>query len=117
MYRTLDDFLGHWAHESASTQSLLDTLTDASLTQAVVPGGRTLGRLGWHIAQTVPEMMNKTGLQVTGLGEHDPVPATAAAIAGAYRAAAMEMRNSKWARTASPARAEREARRMETGIR
>jgi lysozyme len=37
--------------------------------------------------------------------------------AGAYRAAAMEMRNSKWARTDSPARAEREARRMETGIR
>jgi len=91
MYRTLDDFLGHWAHESASTQSLLDTLTDASLTQAVVPGGRTLGRLGWHIAQTVPERMNKTGLQVTGLGEHDPVPATAAAIAGAYRAASRSL--------------------------
>ena len=43
--------------------------------------GRTIGRLAWHIAQTVPEMMSKTGLQVAGMGEHDPVPASAAAIA------------------------------------
>jgi uncharacterized damage-inducible protein DinB len=91
MYRTLADFLGHWAYESESTQKLLDTLTDDSLAQAVVPGGRTLGRLAWHIAQTIPEMMNKTGVHVTGIGERDPVPATAAAIADAYRAASRSL--------------------------
>lgn len=37
--------------------------------------------------------------------------------AGAYQAAAAEMRDSKWWRIDSPQRAEREARRMETGLR
>lgn len=37
--------------------------------------------------------------------------------AGAYQAAAKEMRDSKWWRVDSPQRAEREARRMETGLR
>lgn len=99
MYRALTDFLAHWQYESESTQKLLDSLTDESLGQAIVPGGRTLGRLAWHLAQTLPEMMNKTGLHVTGLGEHDPVPDTAAAIGAAYRAAAaslVEQLNAQW---------------------
>jgi uncharacterized damage-inducible protein DinB len=69
----------------------MDALTDASLAQPVHEGGRTLGRLAWHIAQSIPEMMGKTGLQITGLGEHDPVPASAAAIAQAYRDASASL--------------------------
>ena len=68
MYHNLEEFLSHWAFESADTQKLMDALTDASLTQPMYPGGRTLGRLAWHIAQTIPEMMNKTGLAVGGVG-------------------------------------------------
>lgn len=37
--------------------------------------------------------------------------------AGAYAACAQELRDSKWWRIDSPQRAEREARRMETGLR
>lgn len=91
MYRTLSDFLAQWASESSSTARLLDGLTDASLAQAVVPGGRTAGRLAWHIAQTIPEMMNKTGLTVVGVDEHALPPASAAEIAAAYRAASASL--------------------------
>jgi uncharacterized damage-inducible protein DinB len=91
MYVTIKQFLDDWTFESASTQSLFDLLTDASLSQEVYPGGRSIGRLAWHIAQTVPEMMARTGLTVTGVGEHDPVPASAAAIANGYRAAAASL--------------------------
>jgi uncharacterized damage-inducible protein DinB len=35
--------------------------------------------------------MARTGLQVTGVGEHDPVPTTAAAIAQAYRDASASL--------------------------
>ncbi len=91
MFTTLDQFLAVWQYESDATQHLLDTLTDASLAQPVAPGYRSLGRLAWHIAQSIPEMLARTGLHVTGLGEHDPVPATAAEIAGAYRAAAASL--------------------------
>jgi uncharacterized damage-inducible protein DinB len=91
LFHTIDEFTATWSYESAGTQKLLDALTDASLAQAVVPGGRTIGRLAWHIAQSIPEMMARTGLRVTGIGEHDPVPATAAAIAAAYRAASASL--------------------------
>jgi uncharacterized damage-inducible protein DinB len=91
MFTTLAAFQAAWAHESTSTQALLDTLTDASLQQPVYPGGRTLGRLAWNIAQTIPEMMGKASLTLTGPGEHEPVPTSAAAIADGYRRASASL--------------------------
>lgn len=91
MYTTLEEFIGQWQFEAEGTQRLFDTLTDASLSHESHPGGRTIGRIAWHIAQTVPEMMARTGLHVTGIGEHDPVPAHASDIANGYRAAAASL--------------------------
>ncbi|MEX1256739.1 MAG: DinB family protein [Gemmatimonadota bacterium] len=91
MFTRLESFLGAWTYEAASTQRILDALTDESLEQAVAPGHRTVRRLAWHIAQTLPEMMGKTGLAVSGLGEHDPPPATAQEIAEAYKTAASSL--------------------------
>jgi uncharacterized damage-inducible protein DinB len=91
MFTTLEQFLATWEYESAGTQHLLDALTDASLAQAIAPGHRTIGRIAWHLAQSIGEMLGRTGLVVTGPGEHDPVPATAAAIADGYRTAAASL--------------------------
>ncbi len=97
MFHTLNEFFDVWQYESESTQRMLDQVTDASFTQAVTADHRTLGRLAWHLAQTLPEMMGLTGLTVVGLGAHDPVPSSAAQISAAYRAASaslvQEMRN------------------------
>lgn len=87
VFTSLAAFYTAWGYESSSTQKVFDVLTDASLAQRVHDGGRTLGRLAWHIAQTIPEMMGKSGLHVTGLNEHDPAPSSAAEIASAYTAA------------------------------
>jgi uncharacterized damage-inducible protein DinB len=91
MYRRADDFLAHYRQLSESTQKVLDALTDASLGQAVADGHRTLGRIGWHLAQTVPEMMGKTGLRPAGPAEDAPVPPTASAIADGYRTASRSL--------------------------
>ena len=88
MYTTIESFLANWAYEADGTQKLLDVLTDASLGTSAVADGRTIGRLAWHIAQTIPEMMGHTGLQVAGPGEREDVPAHAADIANGYRTAA-----------------------------
>lgn len=88
MYRKIDDFVKQWQYETEQTLNVLRLLTDASLSQAVVPGGRTLGRLGWHLAQTIPEMMGKAGIPAVGPAEHAPLPARAQEIADAYEAAA-----------------------------
>jgi uncharacterized damage-inducible protein DinB len=86
MFRTIGDFEKSWTHEHESTLKLMKVLTDASLAQPVAPGGRTLGRIAWHIVQTLGEMGGHAGLKVEGANEHTPQPATAAAFADAYAA-------------------------------
>jgi uncharacterized damage-inducible protein DinB len=74
MYRTIRDFLTDWTEESESTLKVFRALTEESLEQRVGPGGRTLGRLAWHIVLTVPEMMQEAGLEVAGPKEDAPRP-------------------------------------------
>jgi uncharacterized damage-inducible protein DinB len=71
---------------------MMRALTDASLAQRVTPEGRSLGRLAWHIVQTLGEMGGHAGLSVDAANEKTPPPATAAVIADAYQvgAAAVE---------------------------
>ncbi len=99
MFRTISDFVYVWSQELEATQKILKHLTDRSLPTAVNPEGRTLARLAWHIVTTIPEMMSKTGLVLTGAGEHDPVPATAKAIFKAYNdvgISLLEQIQSRW---------------------
>lgn len=85
MFKTIEEFLINWGHESGSTQKVLDILTDASLGQEVSPKDRTLGRIAWHITTTLDEMLSRTGLQFEATPHDAPVPTTAAEIAEAYR--------------------------------
>jgi hypothetical protein len=78
MYKTKEDFLNDLETECASTQKLLEALTDVSLSQEVVPGHRTLGRIIWHIVTTISEMMAKTGIVITTIGPDAPMPGKAA---------------------------------------
>lgn len=84
MIRRIEDFATTWGYECESTLKLLRAMTDDSLSQPIVPGGRTLGFLAWHITQSIPEMLGRTGLMIAGPGEHDAVPASASQIARAY---------------------------------
>lgn len=88
MIRKIDDFLAAHATEAAATQKVLASLTDASLAQKVTPTGRSLGFLAWHLASTIPEMLNSAGIPATGPARDAPVPRTARAIADAYEKAA-----------------------------
>lgn len=99
MFHSLAEFFPVWEYESQVTHTMLSGLTDASLAHLAYPGGRTIGRLAWHIAQTLPEMLGRTGLRVAGVGEHDPVPPSAATIATGYRdasASLVEQVTSHW---------------------
>lgn len=91
MFRTMADFEDSWKYESDAMQKVLDVLTDDSLKRSVADDHRSLGRIAWHIATTIPEMMKHTGLKVESLSEHDPVPATAKEIADKFRQASDEL--------------------------
>ncbi len=86
MYRKLEDFNKDWKISSEATEKIFAALTDESLKQSVAEGHRTLGRIAWHIVQTLPEMCNRTGLNVDGPSETDPVPEKSTDILAAYRA-------------------------------
>jgi len=99
MFRTIDEFVHIWSHEFESTQKIFKHITDKSLSQAVVPGGRTIGILAWHIVTTIPEMMNRTGLSIPMPGEEEHPPARAKEIFDAYNtvaAALLETVRDKW---------------------
>jgi uncharacterized damage-inducible protein DinB len=91
MFRTIQDFLESWAFETEATLQLFEKLTDASLDQRVTAEGRSLGRIAWHIVQTLPEMGGRTGLTIAGPVETDPVPTNAMEIAGAFQEAAASL--------------------------
>lgn len=91
MFVTIASFLNDWKEESERTGQVLDALTDESLSQAVTDKDRTLGRIAWHIATTIPEMMGHTGLEFASLDPAAPIPVSALAIAKAYRKASREL--------------------------
>jgi uncharacterized damage-inducible protein DinB len=91
MFHTIAEFLFTWKYESESTLKVFRNLTDASLAQAVGPGGRTLGRLAWHITGTLAEMMGHAGLPVEGPTDAEPIPATAAEIVRCYESGAKKL--------------------------
>jgi uncharacterized damage-inducible protein DinB len=80
MFRRIDDFRRTWDYESDATLKIFRALTDPALDRAVVPGGRTLGRLAWHIVGSLREMMEHSGLPIAGPGEEAPQPALAEMI-------------------------------------
>jgi uncharacterized damage-inducible protein DinB len=88
---SIAEFEELWTQESNETRKILAELTDRSLAQAVTKDHRTLGRLAWHITTSVGEMMNRTGLQVSGPPGDSAVPATAAAIRAGYDEAARSL--------------------------
>ncbi len=99
MFATIKDFIYIWSNEFEATQKVFKHITDKSLSQRVAPNGRSLGFLAWHIVTTIPEMIGRTGLSISGPQPTDPVPASAKAIFESFNAAAESVLNevrTKW---------------------
>ncbi|MBW5445960.1 hypothetical protein GE107_07790 [Cohnella sp. CFH 77786] len=86
MFKTIAEFTAEWGQVTEGTKRLFDTLTDDSLSQAVGPNRRTLGRLAAHIVTAPHEMMSRTGLSFETPLAYDYIPESGAEIAQAYRA-------------------------------
>lgn len=84
MFRSIEDFQKAWTYETEMTGKVLQTLTDESLGQKVTADGRDLGFLGWHITQTLNEMLGLVGLKIDAPTHDAPRPDSAAEIAAVY---------------------------------
>lgn len=84
MYTSISKFIKDWNYERDSTLKLFSNLTDESLNQKVTPDGRSLGFIAWHLVQTIPEMMGKTGLKIDGPAFESETPKSAKEISDAF---------------------------------
>lgn len=85
MYTSIQEFNDEWNNEAASTQKVLDALSDSSLGQKVSQEGRTLGAIAWHVVTSTPEMLNEFGINVEAVQDSNNVPASAREIAEIFR--------------------------------
>ncbi|MEY4775422.1 MAG: hypothetical protein RIT40_2457 [Planctomycetota bacterium] len=85
---SLHDFALDWAHHRDETLRLLAALSDDAMHTKTDADGRTLGRIAWHMVQTLPEMLGQAGITgVTGPAHDAPIPSKVADIVAAYAAA------------------------------
>jgi uncharacterized damage-inducible protein DinB len=85
MYTTISHFIEEWNQEAASTQKVLDALTDESLQQKVSADDRTLGAIAWHIVSSTPGMLIEFGVTVESVQNENSVPTSAREIAETFR--------------------------------
>ena len=85
MYTSINEFSQEWNQEAASTQKVLDALTDESLQQEVSANDRTLGRIAWHIVASTPGMINEFGITINNVENANTTPASAREIADTFR--------------------------------
>ena len=99
MFTSIEQFKNEWQIVSDETRKIFSALTDESLGQSVADDHRTVGRMAWHIVQTIPDMATRVGLQVEGPAEDTPVPVSADEIKQAYDKAARTLArqiNANW---------------------
>jgi uncharacterized damage-inducible protein DinB len=84
MFTSIEQFKKEWQVVSDETRKIFSALTDESLGQSVADDHRTVGRMAWHIVQTIPDMATRIGLKVEGPAEDTPVPVSADEIKQAY---------------------------------
>ena len=76
MYSTIADFNSDWKKEEDATIKIFDLIDDSKLNVKVHDNVRTLGRLAWHITQTITEMNSELGLFDEDYLKEKPVPST-----------------------------------------
>ncbi len=99
MYRTVEDFKNDWTYESAATLKIIQGLTDESLSKKFSDKVRTPGRLAWHIAGAISEMMNRTELKIDVVVDNKKVPQSVSEIESVYKKSAgllIEEVTQKW---------------------
>jgi uncharacterized damage-inducible protein DinB len=88
MFRKIEDFQNAWKYEAEMTGKVLRSLTDEPLSQKVTAEGRSLGFLGWHLTQTLGEMLALVGFKIDAPAMDQQCPSVATEITVGYEKAA-----------------------------
>ncbi|MBU1097044.1 MAG: hypothetical protein CVV23_15695 [Ignavibacteriae bacterium HGW-Ignavibacteriae-2] len=85
MYKSMEDFLQDWKMETEFTLSVFSGIGDENVTAKVSENTRSLGRLAWHITQTLTEMPHKAGFIDEDYLDGKPLPENFSEIKELYK--------------------------------
>lgn len=91
MYRKIEDFVSDWKSEEFFTLKIFSEITDDAKTHKAGDNIRTLGRLAWHITQTLTEMPFRAGIMDTDYLENEPIPESFEKIIDTYKKHSMQL--------------------------
>ncbi len=93
MYTNIEDFVTDWQEEKVATAKVFAQVSDNAMATKVHDNVRSLGRLAWHITQTVTEMPFRAGILTADHLEHQPIPSTMAELISTYEKYCDELAN------------------------
>lgn len=85
MYRKIADFIKTWKAEEEATVKILSNIKDEHLLKTISDNTRSLGRLAWHITQTLTEMGSKVELVENDYLDGKPIPSNISEIIDLYK--------------------------------
>jgi len=85
MYCSIEDFVVQWKAEESATLKIFESVSDEVLHNKSHDDLRSLGRLAWHITQTLTEMPHKAGLVDEDKLENMPIPESMLEIINTYK--------------------------------
>jgi len=100
MYRKMEGFFVDWKAEEEFTINIFSKNRDEFLSTKVAENIRSLGRLAWHITQTLTEMPFRAGIIKKDYLENEPIPKSFNDIINAYKKHSeqlVELLKSNWA--------------------
>lgn len=95
MYRTVNDFITDWSDAAEGTLSVLQSLTDEKLDQAIVEGHSTLGWLGWHLATSPVFFAGLVGLNVEAAVDKNKEAVTVKDIVETYKKSSRQLKRKR----------------------
>lgn len=85
MYRSINDFLENWKSEEEMTLKIFSLITNETKNTIINEHVRSLGRLSWHLTQTITEMGTRAGIFAEDNLEGLPIPDSMEEIIEAYK--------------------------------
>ena len=99
MYSKIEDFIEDWKSEESATLKIFACIPDNNKSERVGQNIRSLGRLAWHITQTLTEMPFRAGIIKDDTLENLPIPERFDEIIRVYKKHSAELINQigeKW---------------------
>src|SRR5690606_35057247 len=81
----IEDFINTWKTEEEATVKIFSNIKDEHLSKTVSDNTRSLGRLAWHITQTLTEMGSKVELVENDYLDGKPIPSNISEIIDLYK--------------------------------